>query len=45
MVPPGAGCKGSVAASCIEHSEFDTGACRVEAEALTGLKVAAGLLA
>lgn len=45
MVPPGAGCKGSVAASCIERSEFDKGACRVEAEAATSLKVATSLLA
>jgi len=44
MVPPGAGCKGSVAASCIERSELDKGACRVEAEAATSLKVATGLL-
>ena len=34
-----------MAASCIEHLECDTGACKVEAEAVTGLEVVAGVLA
>lgn len=42
-MPPSTGCKALVAASCTERSELDTGACRVEAEAVTGLEVVAGV--
>lgn len=38
-------CMGTVAASCVVRSEVDKGACKVKAEAATGLKVVAGLLA
>ena len=39
------GCKSSVAVSRNVRSELDTCVCRVEAEAVTGLEVVAGVFA